>query len=76
MRLLVVAVVLSLAGLAHADTPLRVLFIGNSLTYTNDLPAMVERIAAADGRRVITEMIALRIIWEAATGQPQAAPGS
>ncbi|MFL6246537.1 MAG: SGNH/GDSL hydrolase family protein [Thermoanaerobaculia bacterium] len=34
------------------------LFIGNSLTYTNDLPATFKRIAAADGRRVITEIIA------------------
>lgn len=58
MRLLLLAIVLSLAGSAHAE-PLRVLFIGNSLTYTNDLPAMFERIAAVDGRRVTAEMIAL-----------------
>jgi hypothetical protein len=29
---------------------LRVLFIGNSLTYTNDLPAIVEALAAASGK--------------------------
>ncbi len=56
MRLLVVFL---LALSAHAEPPLRVLFIGNSLTYTNDLPATFTRIAAADGRRVVTEMIAL-----------------
>lgn len=33
---------------------LRVLFIGNSLTYANDLPDMVERLAAAVGGTVIT----------------------
>lgn len=31
----------------------RVLFIGNSLTYTNDLPAMLERVAALAGNRSI-----------------------
>ena len=44
---------------AHADAPLRVLFIGNSLTYSNDLPATFQRIAASNGRRVVVEMIAL-----------------
>ena len=34
------------------------LFIGNSLTYSNNLPATFQRIAASNGRRVITEMIA------------------
>ena len=32
-----------------AAEPLRVLFIGNSLTFYNDLPTMVERMAAAAG---------------------------
>ena len=59
VRTLVVALVLSFAISAHAEPRLRVLFIGNSLTYTNDLPATFKRIAAADGRRVITEMVAL-----------------
>ena len=36
----------------------RVLFIGNSLTYTNDLPRMVEAVAAAAGASIITESIA------------------
>ena len=42
----------------EAREPWRILFIGNSLTYTNDLPAMVVRIARADGRKVTTRMIA------------------
>lgn len=33
-----------------ADAELRVLFVGNSLTYVNDLPGMVAAFAAADGR--------------------------
>ncbi|MFP5246780.1 MAG: SGNH/GDSL hydrolase family protein [Thermoanaerobaculia bacterium] len=35
-----------------------ILFIGNSLTYTNDLPAMVERIGRAMGVRIVTETVA------------------
>lgn len=57
MRALAIAIAVALS--AHAEPPLRVLFIGNSLTYTNDLPATFKRVAAADGRRVIAEMVAL-----------------
>jgi hypothetical protein len=55
------AVLVLLSALAvRADAPpVRVLFIGNSLTYANDLPAMVRRIADVDGRKVVTETIAL-----------------
>jgi hypothetical protein len=42
---------------AGADT--RVLFIGNSLTYTNDLPGMVARLGELDGRRIECVMVAL-----------------
>jgi hypothetical protein len=56
MRLAIVAAVLALAGAsgASADPPqaLRVLFVGNSLTAANDLPAEVSRLAAAGGRRL------------------------
>ena len=44
-------------GAASADE-VRVLFIGNSLTYWNDLPAMVGRIAKENGRRLKTKAIA------------------
>jgi len=37
---------------------LRILFIGNSLTYSNDLPSMVRRIGELDGRRIETAMVA------------------
>ena len=35
-----------------------VLFVGNSLTYSNDLPAMVEKIAVADGDPLRVGMVA------------------
>jgi hypothetical protein len=60
MRTRILLPVLLLAALsARAEPALRILFIGNSLTYTNDLPSMVGRIAAADGRYVSTATIAL-----------------
>jgi hypothetical protein len=38
----------------EASEGLRVLFIGNSLTYTNDLPSLVEAMAKAAGRKRFT----------------------
>ena len=38
-------------GLARSDRPgLRVLFVGNSFTYENDMPALVHRLGASSGR--------------------------
>jgi hypothetical protein len=61
MRALVSAILLSLlvglalAASAPADEPqhLRVLFVGNSLTGTNDLPAIVAGLARSRGRFVV-----------------------
>lgn len=60
-----IAAVLAASGAACGDSsgpvgtaPLRVLFIGNSLTYTNDLPGMVAAIARASGESIETEMVA------------------
>ena len=39
-------------------TPTRILFIGNSLTYSNDLPAMVCAMARSAGRQVTCESVA------------------
>ena len=36
------------------DPDLRILFIGNSLTYVNDLPAMVQQLGASDSARPVT----------------------
>jgi hypothetical protein len=77
MRTLLV-LAFALIGLADtadgANEPLRVLFLGNSLTYTNDLPQMVEALSAAGGRRVRTTMIAgpnygLEDLWREAKVQ-------
>jgi hypothetical protein len=47
------------AAAAFQPAPYRVLFIGNSLTYSNDLPAMVATMGRAEGRRIECESIAL-----------------
>jgi len=46
-------------SVVDATDPVRILFIGNSLTYFNDLPAVLEQVANHDGTvRVNTAMIA------------------
>ncbi len=59
-RLLVIAVLVCLAPNASVGgRPLRVLFIGNSLTYTNDLPAVVAALAkASDAPRLDYDTLA------------------
>ena len=46
------------AALAAQPAPLRILFIGNSLTYANDLPGMVCALARSAGRQAICESVA------------------
>ncbi|MEJ1935593.1 hypothetical protein WDZ92_35820, partial [Nostoc sp. NIES-2111] len=54
MRWPVVALWLCLSPLfAQEEPPLRVLFLGNSYTYFNDLPGMVSKLAATSGGRKI-----------------------
>lgn len=48
---------LLLAGPATAEPPSRVLFIGNSLTYWNELPWLVEAMAAAKGLLLSSEVV-------------------
>lgn len=58
-HLILTLAMLAVAPLVLADAPpLRVLFLGNSLTYVNDLPQMVESISEAGSRRIHTGMIA------------------
>lgn len=38
--------------------PVRILFVGNSLTYTNNLPRLVRQVASQNGISVQTEMLA------------------
>lgn len=50
-----------LAGTEPSDIPeadLRVLFVGNSLTYTNEMPRMVQHLAAATNRSLAIGMAA------------------
>lgn len=54
----VVAVLLALLQPSGAPMPTRILFIGNSLTYANDVPGMVCALARSTGRKVICEMVA------------------
>lgn len=60
-RLAAIAVLVLLAGAASrtADEPLRILFVGNSLTYTNDLPLMVQSMPCAEGRTLEVDMAAM-----------------
>jgi hypothetical protein len=52
-------IVASAWAAARPAPPLRVLFIGNSLTESNDLPEMVEAVSrAVDGPRIVTRSVA------------------
>ena len=53
-----ILLIAALAGLFQ-PAPVRILFIGNSLTYSNDLPAMVATMGRAEGRKIECEAIAL-----------------
>jgi hypothetical protein len=50
--------VAAMIGAFQPQAPTRVLFIGNSLTYANDLPGIVCTLARASGRRVVCESVA------------------
>jgi len=55
LRVRAAAFILVLAALAAADDSLRVLFIGNSYTYVNDLPGLFGGLSEAGGRPVRTD---------------------
>jgi hypothetical protein len=52
------SLLLAAALSASQPAPTRILFIGNSLTYTNDLPGRVCALARAAGRRAVCESVA------------------
>jgi hypothetical protein len=65
---LILSLLLSFAGRSGAQVEaarpippggLRVLFLGNSLTYTNDLPLIVQALARASGEELEVESVAL-----------------
>jgi hypothetical protein len=47
----------SQAQAPSATKPLRILFIGNSLTYVTDIPARVAKVAEATGRKAVVETV-------------------
>lgn len=58
--LLLLLLLTSVAGTGQAPAPpARVLFVGNSLTYANDLPAMVATLARTAGKPMHIESVAL-----------------
>ena len=60
-RVLLLAAAVAIASVLQASAgaaPLRILFIGNSYTYFNNLPEVVEQLAAARHRPVETKMVA------------------
>ena len=75
------ALVVPSAATAPGLSSLRVLFVGNSLTATNDLPAYVKALAAARGRTLETKTIApggfsLEDHWNAGTAPAELATGN
>lgn len=55
---MITRLLLAAALLVTQPNPTRVLFIGNSLTDANDLPAMVCALARSAGRQAICESVA------------------
>jgi hypothetical protein len=50
-----ILILLFIAAVSHADTT-KVLFIGNSYTYVNDLPLLFKNLSESGGKTVYTEM--------------------
>jgi hypothetical protein len=57
MRSWILGLLLSCVVAPAAAAPLRVLFIGNSYTYTHNLPEVFRRVAAAEGRQVSVQSL-------------------
>jgi hypothetical protein len=84
MRLPLVTAFVALLSCGSATEPgapsLRVLFVGNSLTYTNDLPTMVQAIARADGESLAVKSLTgggwgLEDHWNTGTARQEIASG-
>src|SRR5689334_5259202 len=54
----IIGLILLTSALCDAADPVRVLFVGNSLTYTNNLPKVIAAMPCfADGRAVVAESV-------------------
>ena len=51
------AVVSSACALTEHPAPIRILFVGNSLTYVGNLPAALEALSTSNGKSVSVEML-------------------
>ena len=51
-------IILVQIGFSQSDSKINILFIGNSLTYTNNLPKLIEHEAKRKGKRIKTKTIA------------------
>ncbi|HJR92085.1 MAG TPA: DUF4886 domain-containing protein [Acidimicrobiia bacterium] len=60
---LIIAIVVALVFAYRLTGGVRVLFIGNSHTFSNDLPTMVDELATSGGMAISTEMIAIGGAW-------------
>lgn len=83
MRVLLLLLAIAVAGCSATEPggdALRVLYVGNSLTYTHDLPAVVGELAAAEGRAYHAESVAfpnvaLQDHWERGEARDRLASG-
>lgn len=66
------ALAISACAQAENRAPIRVLFVGNSLTYVGNLPGVLEVLSASNGKAVVTEML----VKGGATLQDRAADSS
>lgn len=57
ITLCLLAIVSSACAPTEKPAPIRILFVGNSLTYVGNLPAVLEALSASNGRGVSVEML-------------------
>lgn len=76
---LALALCTSCSGMQREPHPTRTLFVGNSLTYVGNLPAVFSALSSANGRTVTGDMIVrggATLSQRVANGSATDAPGS
>ena len=56
-KILLLTIAIFLFRIGFAQEEIRVLFLGNSYTYVNDLPGMIEEISNNEGKKIIHESV-------------------